>query len=657
MSYCLNPACPDPLNQPDDQMCRACGWQLRLKERYRSLRQIGHGGFGRTFLAVDEDKPSKPRCVIKQLLPQGQASQATAKINALFHREAAQLDELGHHDQIPDLLAYIEQDHHHYVIQSYIDGLNLAQELERSGPFTEMQIQRVLQSLLPVLQFIHRHHVIHRDIKPDNIVRRSSDQELVLVDFGASRSVTGTALERTGTVIGSAEYTAPEQVRGRAVFASDLYSLGVTCIHLLTQMRPFDLHDVAEDQWVWHDYLLQPVSPSLRAILDKLLQRALNRRYQTADQVLQDLQVALSGPGDFTKAQDGPWREPVLILSSTPEPVDEGWTSRAIMAQDKQVATPQLQELPALSPLNYRKLTLFMSIPKVRGAAWSVALSPLADKMAYGLGTRFSFPFKDNSIRVWDLSINQERWMLEGHDDHVLSLAFHPQGQHLVSGSRDETLRLWHVDSERELQTLIGHINAIHQVLYTGTGDGIVSCSADKTIRFWSLQGDCEHVFRCIHAVYAIALNPAADLLASGSSGLLELWDLKHWQKIHQIDYPVKTSKTQVTFSPDGCFLAATCPGYLDLFDLRAGFDPNPVARFQLDPGTEPAKLAYSPDGQLIVVGDARGYLQLWLVSTGRRLAVLPHEGCITDLCFNTDGKMLISSSTKASVHLWVVAD
>ena len=301
MSYCLNPSCQKPQN-PEVAFCLTCGSKLLLKERYRAVKPIGQGGFGITFLAVDEDKPSKPRCVIKQFFPQAQGTKTVQKAAELFNQEAKRLDELGLHPQIPELLAYFTQDERQYLVQEFIDGQNLAQELEQQGAFNETQIRQLLNDLLLVLQFVHDHQVIHRDIKPENIIRRSSDRQLVLVDFGASKFATGTALVKTGTSIGSPEYVAPEQLRGKAVFSSDIYSLGVTCIHLLTQVSPFDLYDISEDVWVWRQYLKSPVSDSLGRILDKMLESAIIRRYQSADQVLKDLNSQTS-PAATTKAQ------------------------------------------------------------------------------------------------------------------------------------------------------------------------------------------------------------------------------------------------------------------------------------------------------------------------------------------------------------------
>ncbi|OCQ94199.1 serine/threonine protein kinase [Nostoc sp. MBR 210] len=326
MSYCLNPRCPKPENPADVNFCTTCGSKLLLKERYRAIRPIGQGGFGRTFLAVDEDKPSKPRCVIKQFYPQAQGTNTVKKAVELFNQEAVQLDELGKHPQIPELLAYFTQDDRQYLVQEFINGLNLAQELAQNGTFSETQIYQLLHDLLLVLQFCHDRQVIHRDIKPENIILRESDHKLVLVDFGAAKSATGTALNHTGTSIGSPEYVAPEQIRGRAIFGSDIYSLGATCINLLTGRSPFDSYDANSDTWDWQQYLATPVSPHLSCILNKMLESIPARRYQKVDEVLQDLNTQ-SPPTNKphipvkSQVQSSPTLPP-QVVSQTPSQID-----------------------------------------------------------------------------------------------------------------------------------------------------------------------------------------------------------------------------------------------------------------------------------------------------------------------------------------------
>jgi serine/threonine protein kinase len=319
MSYCLNPRCPKPQNPNDVKFCLTCGAKLLLKERYRAIKPIGQGGFGRTFLAVDEDKPSKPRCVIKQFYPQAQGTNTVQKAVELFNQEAVQLDELGKHPQIPELLAYFTQDDRQYLVQEFINGQNLAQELAQQGAFNEMQIWQLLHDLLPVLQFCHARQVIHRDIKPENIILREQDRKLVLVDFGAAKSAAGTALNRTGTSIGSPEYVAPEQIRGRALFASDIYSLGATCINLLTGRSPFDSYDTNNDTWVWQQYLKIPASNHLSSIINKMVESIPARRYQTVDELLQELNQQPPKVNTPTKSAT---TLPPPIVSKTPSQID-----------------------------------------------------------------------------------------------------------------------------------------------------------------------------------------------------------------------------------------------------------------------------------------------------------------------------------------------
>ncbi len=304
MSYCLNPDCQKPQNPAASKFCLNCGSKLLLGDRYRAITPIGQGGFGRTFLAVDEYKPSQPRCVIKQFFPQAQGTSNAEKAAELFTREAVRLDELGKHPQIPELLAHFQQEGRQYLVQEFIDGQNLSQELESQGVFSESQILQLLEDLLPVLQFVHAQQVIHRDIKPENIIRRRASGQLVLVDFGASKFASQTSLGKPGTVIGSAGFAAPEQIVGKALAASDLYSLGVTCIYLMTNKSPLDLFDAGRDTWGWRYYLQQPASDRTARILDKLLQPAIARRYQSAAEVLQDL-AALPPSGNSTSTPPG----------------------------------------------------------------------------------------------------------------------------------------------------------------------------------------------------------------------------------------------------------------------------------------------------------------------------------------------------------------
>ncbi|MFM7560706.1 SUMF1/EgtB/PvdO family nonheme iron enzyme [Cylindrospermopsis raciborskii] len=303
MQICQNPNCSNPFNPNHSRFCIVCGHDKFgeiLRNRYRVLRLLGEGGFSKTYAAEDVDRLDAP-CVIKQFFPQVQGTVERAKAAEFFKEEAYRLYELGeNHSQIPRLLAYFEQGSSLYLVQEFIIGKTLLEEV-KERPYTEAQIRQLLLDLLPVLDFIHHKNVIHRDIKPENIIRRSLDNKLVLIDFGGAKQVTKTTMARQATAIYTLGYAPTEQMAGFACHASDLYALGVTCIRLLTQCLPVQnsyqlkdpLYDPMRAKWLWQEFLQGRgviVSQQLIYILNRLLQHFAQDRYQSAMEVLYDLQ-------------------------------------------------------------------------------------------------------------------------------------------------------------------------------------------------------------------------------------------------------------------------------------------------------------------------------------------------------------------------------
>ncbi|MBD2134501.1 SUMF1/EgtB/PvdO family nonheme iron enzyme [Sphaerospermopsis sp. FACHB-1094] len=292
MSQCINPDCLYQ-NPQGTNFCQNCGSKIILDDRYLPLKFLGEGGFGRTFQAVDIKRLNTP-CVIKQFLPQQAGSSSLQKATELFQQEAQRLQELGKHPQIPDLLAFFPQDGRLYLIQEFIDGQNLLQELDTQGKLNEPQIRIILTELLPVLQFIHDNKVIHRDIKPENIIR-SKTGKLFLIDFGVSKETSGSILTKVGTITGTPGYAPPEQFRGMVYPSSDLYSLAVTCVRLLTGLfQKIDgsdsLFDTINMEWQWQKYV--SLSQELTDILETMLQDIPKKRYHSATEVL----AALNNP-------------------------------------------------------------------------------------------------------------------------------------------------------------------------------------------------------------------------------------------------------------------------------------------------------------------------------------------------------------------------
>ncbi|MEO1506539.1 MAG: serine/threonine-protein kinase [Cyanobacteria bacterium J06633_23] len=279
---------------------------LILRGRYLPQRLLGQGGFGAAFYACDRDTPALRPCVVKLFKPPTQLNQQQLNIaQQLFAREAEVLERLGNqHPQIPDLFAYFpivvkspssgEDEEYFYLVQEFIDGEDLEQILERRGPLPEGAVKAILVSILKVLEFVHDNGAIHRDIKPSNIMK-TVDNQLYLLDFGAVKQVTGAASSTKSTGIYTTGYAPPEQVTGGQVFpASDLYSLAVTCIVLLTGKETTELFDSYSNGWRWQTHVTLQDN-NLAAVLDTLLSASPQDRYGNAKDALNALMASPSG--------------------------------------------------------------------------------------------------------------------------------------------------------------------------------------------------------------------------------------------------------------------------------------------------------------------------------------------------------------------------
>ena len=273
MICCLNPECEQPLNPNGSQFCQHCGTELviALFNRFKVKEPMGQGGFGRTYLAEDTHNFGES-CVVKQLIYAAQGSQANQKIVELFMREAKQLQQLRKNQQIPDLLAYFEANGYLYLVQELIPGEDLQKEFLRQGLFDEAKIRELLTGILPVLAFIHERGVVHRDLKPPNIMRHRDTGELILIDFGVSKQLSKRLTTVYGvTSVGTQGYAPYEQMSEEGAKpepASDLFSLGATCFHLMTGIYPGDLWARQGYGWcdTWEQYLKNPISTELQMV-------------------------------------------------------------------------------------------------------------------------------------------------------------------------------------------------------------------------------------------------------------------------------------------------------------------------------------------------------------------------------------------------------
>ena len=630
MSYCLNPNCVQPENPPQSNFCRSCGGILRLRDRYLAVQPIGQGGFGRTFKAIDEDKPSKPFCVIKQFFPQVEGTTAAQKAAELFTQEASALEQLDY-PNIPKLLAYfITPDGRQYLVQEFIDGQNLKDELEQHGKFSALQIRELLTTTLSTLEYIHQLGFIHRDIKPENIIRRTDNRQLYLVDFGAAKLaalVGGASLQ--GTTIGTPEFMAPEQSWGRSFPSSDLYSLGVTCLNLLTGISPFNLFDDNLGTWIWQDSLATPIDPQLATIIDKLIQPKPIDRYQTVREAIDAIQVSnpiinspqpnISSPATnvsspITSTQQSsipPAPISTQILRSNPiynwqEDYIFLWHNKPINTIDISINGQYLISGDDGGTVAVWNLTMPQQPIGTycnNNPIYTLAISPDCTYIASGDKNRRVQLRRRESLH------NSLR---ELHEDAglIYSVKFSPDGQILASGGADRRIRLWNPNTGKIISTLNEQQGSIMAIQFMPNGKILVSTGADRSIRFWDVEN--KQLLKTIQAheqpINALAISQDGQLIISGSS-----------DKTVQIRQLGTSNPYILTGHQDG---------------VQA--------------------VAISPDGKTIASGSTDGIVNLWDVDTKALInSFQAHQGAVKSIVFQINGKFLITASLDRTIKIW----
>jgi serine/threonine protein kinase len=301
--------------------------EITLAGHYQIVRYLSCGGFSNTYIARDCHLPGKPLCVVKQFQPKVRDTAMLKTAKQLFDREAEVLYQLGNHDRIPRLLAHFEQGKNFYLVQEFIEGQPLDKELTSGKKLVEIEAIALIHSILQVLEFVHNKQIIHRDIKPANLIRRSYDNEIVLIDFGAVKEVaihSGKLGGKTGmtVAIGSPGYMPSEQQAFKPQFSSDIYAVGMIGIQAISGLNPLQFSQKACQKEALFENA--DISLDLATVLERMVRSDYRQRYKNATAALFALQPLVKS----------------LPKSSTTSSYPHYQLSAVKLADQSQVSTP-----------------------------------------------------------------------------------------------------------------------------------------------------------------------------------------------------------------------------------------------------------------------------------------------------------------------------
>ena len=571
--------------------------QLLKNGQYVIDGVLGEGGFGVTYLARNT---KGDRVVIKTLNDAMQGQANFVQLQEDFVNEALRLAKCSHPHVVEVYEVFQERRQPSQntnealwcMVMEYVEGENLWQRVSKGGALPEAEALHYIRQIGKALSVVHERNLLHRDVKPQNIILRKGDSLAVLIDFGIARNfvpdVTQYHTQAFTPGFAPIEQYAFQARRGAY---TDVYALAATLYYLLTQAVPTPAAAIAANLSLVPP---QQINPSIsqavnQAIIEGMAFEAKNR----------------------------------------PQSVEE-WLDL-------------LPDLPVIEvPLNWQCV---QTLTGHSGYIWSVAINPDGETLASGSG--------DETIKLWQLSSAREIRTLTGHFYPISSVAISPDGEFLASGSDDGMIKLWQLSSGREIRTLTGHSYPVFSVAISRDAQILASGSADNTIKLWQLSSGREICTLTGHSsyVYAVAISPDGQMLASGSlDHTIKLWQLSSGTEILTL-----TGHTDVVgsvaISPDGQTLAsASDDGTIKLWSLNSDRD---IRTLTCD-ADKVGSIAISPDGQTLASGGSDNTIKLWQLSSDTEICTLTgHSSTVSSVAFSLDGQTLVSGSFDHTIKIW----
>ncbi|KAF3889031.1 MULTISPECIES: serine/threonine-protein kinase [Nostocales] len=647
-----------------------------LGGRYQIIQVLAQGGFGQTYLANDAHRPGHPVCVVKQLRPTKQNPELMPKIQLWFKNEAEILEKLGLHDRIPQLLAYFEENKEFYLVQEYIAGHTLTHELILGHPWDSKRVTDLLTGILEILQFVHSYGVIHRDVKPSNLIRRQTDSKLVLIDFGTVKQIPpldGQSVPNLTMAVGTPAYMPPEQVYGYPQLNSDIYAVGVIGIQAASGLSAQEVKTLIDPNSPyagiknWRDS--SAISQELAEILEKMVESDRRLRYQTAEEVLKGLQKI--DPPSQTLAIES--RSPlfsnstvsnVTKIESTPQeqfltkwlPVGLGVIALAIATAaglyfflvpksplSKEDNPEPSQEQP--TPSRKEGYTLARVVAAHDSFVWSVALSADGQTLASGS--------EDKTIKIWQAGTGKLLHTLKSHSENVRAVTLSADGQTLVSGSGDNTIKIWQTRTGQLLNTLRGHLQPVWSVTLSRDGQTLVSGSEDKTIKIWNVRTG--ELLKTLNghksAVFSLALTPdGLTLISSSQDKTIKIWNLQTGKLIRTLEDHTDAVRS-VAISPDGQkFASGSWDKTIKVWDIATG----KLLRTIPGHSDRVVAVAFGFDGTTLASASVDKTVKIWDLQTGNLYQTLSgHSDWVLSMTMSSWGHILVSGSRDRTMRIW----